>query len=43
MICTVTKYDSGDKIKKNEMGWECRTCGGERRVAYRVLMEKPGG
>jgi len=30
MIFTLTKYDLGDKIKKNEMGGACRTCGGEK-------------
>jgi hypothetical protein len=26
-----SKYYSGEKIKKNEMGWACGTCGGEAR------------
>jgi hypothetical protein len=42
--CSVllTKYHSGDQVKKTEMG---RTCGsyGERRGAYRALEGKPEG
>jgi hypothetical protein len=38
----LTKYHSGDQIKKTEMG---RTCGtyGERRGAYSVLVGKLEG
>jgi hypothetical protein len=38
----LTKYHSGDQVKKTEMG---RTCGtdGERRGAYRALVGKPEG
>jgi hypothetical protein len=35
IICTVTKYHSGEQIKKNEMGGTCSTYG-DRRCAYRV-------
>ena len=35
-------YDSGDKIKKNEMGGACSTYG-ERRGIYRVLVGKREG
>jgi hypothetical protein len=38
----LTKYYSGDQIKKNEMGGACSTCG-ERRGAYRVLVGRPEG
>ena len=38
----LTKYYSGDQIKKNEMGGACSTYGG-RRGAYRVLVGKPNG
>ena len=27
----LTKYYSGDKIEKNEMGWACRTYRGQER------------
>jgi hypothetical protein len=33
---------SGDKIKKNKMGWECSPYG-ERIVLYRILSGKPEG
>jgi hypothetical protein len=38
----LTKYHSGDEVKKTEMG---RTCGtyGERRDVYRALVGKPEG
>jgi len=36
----LSKYYSGDQIKKNEMGWACSTYG-ERRDAYRVFVGKP--
>jgi hypothetical protein len=43
-LCSVflTKYHSGDPVKKTEMG---RTCGtyGERRGSYRALVGKPEG
>jgi hypothetical protein len=39
----LTNYYSGYKIKKNGVGWACSTCGGERRVAYRVFVGKPEG
>jgi hypothetical protein len=43
-LCSVflTKYHSGDQVKKTEMG---RTCGtyGEKRGAYRTLVGKPEG
>jgi hypothetical protein len=42
MIFTLTRYCSGDKIGKNEMGGACSAYG-ERRGIYRVLMEKPEG
>jgi hypothetical protein len=38
----VTKYYSGDEIKKNEMGRACSMYGA-RRGAYRVLVRKPEG
>jgi hypothetical protein len=38
----LTQYCSGDKIEKNEMGWACSTCGGEKRL-YRLLVGKPEG
>jgi len=31
MTCTLKKYYSGDKIKKNEMGRECSMYGEEER------------
>jgi hypothetical protein len=41
-LCSIliTKYHSGDQVKKTDMG---RTCGtfGERRGAYRILVGKP--
>jgi hypothetical protein len=36
----LTKYYSGDKIEKNEMG---RACMGEMRGIYRVFVGKPEG
>ena len=38
----LSKYHSGEQVKKQEMG---RTCGtyGEKRGAYRALVEKPEG
>jgi hypothetical protein len=36
------KYNSGDQIKRIDMGRACNTYG-ERRGAYRVLVGKPGG
>jgi hypothetical protein len=36
----LTKYFSGDKIEKNEMGGACSTYG-ERSGIYRVLVGKP--
>ena len=39
MIYVFTKYDSDDKVEKNEMSAACSTYG-ERRVAYRVLFGK---
>ena len=33
MICTLTQYFAGDKIKKNEMGGACSTYGGKERCA----------
>jgi hypothetical protein len=41
-ICTPHLIFSGDQIEKNEMGVACSTYG-ERRVVYRVLVEKPEG
>jgi hypothetical protein len=38
----VTKYFSGDKIEKNEMGGACSTYG-EKRGICRVLVGKPEG
>jgi hypothetical protein len=38
----LTKYNSGDQVKKTEMGWTCGTYG-ERRGAYRALVGKPEG
>ena len=39
-----TKYNSGDQIKKTEMGGACNTNGGEReRGAYRVVVRKLEG
>jgi hypothetical protein len=38
----LTQYCSGDKIKKNELGRACSTCGGEES-AYRVLVRKSEG
>jgi len=34
MICTLTKYDSGDKIEKNEISRTCSTYGGEEIYIY---------
>jgi hypothetical protein len=43
-LCSVplTRYNSGDQVKKTEMG---RTCGtyGQKRGAYRALVGKPEG
>jgi hypothetical protein len=38
----LTKYYSGNKIKKDEMGAACNTYG-ERIGAYRVLVGRPEG
>ena len=38
----LTKYYSGDQIKKNEMGG-ARSTYGERRDAYKILVGKPEG
>jgi hypothetical protein len=38
----LTKYYSGDQIKKTELGGACGTYG-ESRGAYRVLVGKPEG
>jgi hypothetical protein len=38
----LTKYYSGDQIKKKEMSGTCVTYVGRRDV-YRVLVGKPGG
>ena len=35
-----TKYCSGNRIEKNEMGGECNTYG-ERKGVYRALVGKP--
>ena len=40
----LTKYCSGYKIEKNEVGGACSAYGGEeRRGVYRVLVGKPEG
>jgi len=40
----LAKYDSGDKIEKNEMGGVCMVYwGGERRGVYWVLIGKSEG
>jgi len=36
----LTQYCAGDKIEKNEMGWDVALMGEERGV-YRVLVGKP--
>jgi hypothetical protein len=43
-LCSVllTKYHSGDQVKKTEMGKTCGTYG-EMRGAYRALVGKPEG
>jgi hypothetical protein len=33
MICILTQYRVGGKIKKNEMGWACGAYGGGERCA----------
>jgi hypothetical protein len=38
----ITKYHSGDQVKKTEMGRTCGTYGGEKG-AYRALVGKPEG
>ena len=38
----LTKYYSGDQIKKSEMGGKCSACW-EKRGAYRVMVVKPEG
>ena len=40
ILVFLTKYCSGDKIEKNEMGGACSAYG-EGRVVYRVLVGKP--
>jgi hypothetical protein len=42
VIGTLTKFYVGDKLKENEMGRACGTCGRERE-RYMVLVGKPGG
>jgi len=42
IICILTQFCSGDKIKKNEMGGACSVYG-ERRGVYRVSVGKPEG
>jgi hypothetical protein len=42
-VCDLTKYYSGNKIKKKEMVRACSTYVGERRGEYTVLMRKPEG
>jgi hypothetical protein len=37
----MTKYYSGDQIKKNQMGGACRKYGGGR-CAYRISVGRPG-
>ena len=39
-VLLIKYYNSGDQIKKDEMGWACGTYG-DRRGAYRVLVGKP--
>jgi hypothetical protein len=43
-LCSVllTKYHSGDQIKKTKMGMACSTYG-ERIGTYRILVGKPEG
>jgi hypothetical protein len=40
MICTPTKYYSGDKIEKNEIGGTCSTYWGEESCIQVFLWEK---
>jgi hypothetical protein len=42
MICTLHKYQSGDQIRKNEIGGHVARMGG-RRGAYRDLVRRPEG
>jgi hypothetical protein len=42
MFGFLTKYHSGDEVKKTEMGRTCGTYGGEES-AFRALVEKPEG
>jgi len=42
MICTDHQNFSGDKIKGDEMGRTCGTCG-DRRYAQRVYVMRPEG
>ena len=42
MTVLLTKYCSGDKIEKNEMGGSCSKYGGVETV-YRVLVGEPEG
>jgi len=38
----LTKYYSGDQIKKNEMGWACGTNGGEERCIQGLVGRSDG-
>jgi hypothetical protein len=42
MICTLTKYYSGDKIKKKEMGGACSTYGRDKRFIQGLLGRSDG-
>jgi hypothetical protein len=42
IACTLAKYNENDQVREDEMGRVCRR-NGEKKNAYRILVEKPEG